>query len=120
VCLLRGTKGTFYVIQVNKVSSCKCDMWLTVHRNSVWIRNQLDVAYVLSFVSPLQVAQHVSGNHVPMFRSWRLANVIATCWYCAVTTSGIIQMCLSVPVDMFYVCLVYGKSSVSGQIDISE
>jgi len=38
----------------------------------VWIRNQLDVTYVLSSISPLQVAQHVSGNHVPIFRSWRL------------------------------------------------
>ena len=28
--------------------------------------------------------------------------------------SGIIQVCLSVWVDMFYVCLVYGRSSVSG------
>jgi len=28
--------------------------------------------------------------------------------------SGIIQIYLSVRVDMFYVCLVYGKSSVSG------
>ena len=28
--------------------------------------------------------------------------------------SGIIQICLSVWVDMFYVCLVYGRSSVSG------
>jgi hypothetical protein len=36
---------------------------------TVWIRNQLDVTYVLSFISPLQVAQHVSGNHVPIFRS---------------------------------------------------
>jgi len=45
------------------------DVWLTVHRNSVWIRNQLDVTFVLSFISPLQVAQHVSGNHVPIFRS---------------------------------------------------
>ena len=35
----------------------------------VWIRNQLDVIYVLSFISPLQVAQHVSGNRVPIFRS---------------------------------------------------
>jgi len=25
--------------------------------------------HVLSFISPLQVAQHVSGNHVPVFRS---------------------------------------------------
>ena len=24
------------------------DVWLTVHRNLVWIRNQLDVTYVLS------------------------------------------------------------------------
>jgi len=35
----------------------------------VWIRNQLDVTYMLSFISPLQVAQHVSGNHAPIFRS---------------------------------------------------
>jgi len=47
----------------------KSDVWLTVHRNSVWIRNQLDVTFVLSFISPLQVAQHVSDNHVPIFRS---------------------------------------------------
>jgi len=36
---------------------------------SEWIRNQLDVTFVLSFISPLQVAQHVSGNHVPIFMS---------------------------------------------------
>jgi hypothetical protein len=35
----------------------------------VWIGNQLDVTYVLSFISPLQVTQHVSGNHVPIFSS---------------------------------------------------
>jgi len=34
----------------------------------VWIRNQLDVTYVLSFISPLQVAEHVLGNYVPIFR----------------------------------------------------
>jgi len=39
------------------------------HRILVWIRNQLDVTYMLSFISPLQVAQHVSGNHVAIFRS---------------------------------------------------
>jgi len=38
-------------------------------KNSVWIRKQLDVTFVLSFISPLQVAQHVSGNHVTIFRS---------------------------------------------------
>jgi len=66
-----------------------------VHRNSVWIRNQLDVTFMLSFISPLHVAQHVSGNHVPIFRSWRLRSVVATCWYCAVTMSGIIQVYLN-------------------------
>jgi hypothetical protein len=49
-----------------------------VHRNSVWIRNQLDVTFVLSFISLLQVAQHVSGNHVPIFRSWLLRSVIGS------------------------------------------
>ena len=44
----------------------------------VWIRNQLDVTFVLSFISLLQVAQHVSGNHVPIFRCLRLCKVIPT------------------------------------------
>jgi len=34
---------------------------------TVWIRNQLVVTYVLFFISPLQVAHHVSGNHVRIF-----------------------------------------------------
>ena len=33
------------------------------------------------FVFLLIVAQHVSGNHVPIIRSWRLRDVIASCWY---------------------------------------
>ena len=39
------------------------DVWLTVHRNSVWIR-KTDF-----FISLLIAAQHVSGNHVPIIRS---------------------------------------------------
>jgi len=33
------------------------------------------------FISLLIVVQHVSGNHVPIIRSWRLCDVIASCWY---------------------------------------
>ena len=33
------------------------------------------------FISLLIVAQHVSGNHVPIIRIWRLRDVIASCWY---------------------------------------
>jgi len=33
------------------------------------------------FISLLIVAQHVSGNHVPIIRSWQLRDVIALCWY---------------------------------------
>jgi len=33
------------------------------------IRNQLDVTFVLSFISLLQVAQRVSGNHVPIYEA---------------------------------------------------
>jgi len=43
-------------------------------------KNQLDVNFVF-FISLLIVAQHVSGNHVPIIRSWRLRDVIASCWY---------------------------------------
>ena len=72
------------------------DVWLTMHCHSVGIRNQPDVTFVLSFISTLQVAQHVSDNHLPVFRSWQLSSVIPTCWYCAVTMSGIIHVCPSV------------------------
>jgi hypothetical protein len=33
------------------------------------------------FICLLIVAQHVSGNHVPVIRSWRLRDVIVLCWY---------------------------------------
>jgi hypothetical protein len=42
---------------------------------SVDKKSQLDVTFVL-FISLLLVAQHVSGNHVPIIRSWRLRDVI--------------------------------------------
>jgi hypothetical protein len=51
-------------------------------RALVWIRkNQLDVTFLYSFISLLIVSQHVSGNHVPIIRSWWLCDVIASCWY---------------------------------------
>ena len=34
----------------------------------------------VSFISLLIVAQHVSGNYVPIIRRWRLHDVIALCW----------------------------------------
>ena len=33
------------------------------------------------FISLLIVAQHVSGNNLPIIRSWRMRDVIASCWY---------------------------------------
>ena len=57
------------------------DVWLTVHRNSVWIRKTYYMSLFIFFISLLIVAQHVSGNHVPIIRSWRLRDVIASCWY---------------------------------------
>ena len=57
------------------------DVWLTVHRNSVWIRKTNWMSLFVFFISVLIVAQHVSGNHVPIISSWRLRDVIASCWY---------------------------------------
>ena len=59
----------------------KSDVWLTVHRNSVWIRKINQMSLFVFFISLLIVAQHVSGNHVPIIRSWRLRDVIALRWY---------------------------------------
>ena len=42
-------------------------IWQT-HRFNVDKKNQLDVTFVL-FISLIIVAQHVSGNHVPIIRS---------------------------------------------------
>jgi len=33
------------------------------------------------FILLLIVTQHVSGNHVPIIRRWRLRDVLALCWY---------------------------------------
>ena len=48
---------------------------------SVWIRKTNWMSLFVFFISLLIVAQHVSGNHVPIFRSWRLRDLIALCWY---------------------------------------
>jgi membrane protein YdbS with pleckstrin-like domain len=48
--------------------------------SSVDKKNPLDVTFCI-FVSLLLVVQHVSGNHVPITRRWRLRDVIASCWY---------------------------------------
>ena len=45
------------------------DVWLTVHRNSVWIRKTNKMSLFVFFISLLIVAQHVSGNHVRIIRS---------------------------------------------------
>ena len=45
------------------------DVWLTVHRNSVWIRKTNSMSLFVFFISLLIVAQHVSGNHVPIIGS---------------------------------------------------
>ena len=48
----------------------------TIRFNSVDKKNQLDVTFCI--LSLLLVAQHVSGNHVSIIRSWRLRDIIAS------------------------------------------
>jgi len=43
-------------------------------------KNQVDVTFAF-FISLLLDAQYVSGNHVPIIRSWQLHDIIASCWY---------------------------------------
>ena len=46
------------------------------------------------FISPLIVVQHVSGNHVPIIRDWRLRDVIALCWYVPWLRGGCQEFCI--------------------------
>ena len=78
------------------------DVWLTVHRNSVWIRKTNWKSLFVFFISLLIVAQHVSGNHVPTIRSWRLRDVIASCWYVPWLQGGCqVRLAVSASMDGF-------------------
>jgi hypothetical protein len=95
-CPLPATRTLYCTIPSNTVLKCTCghftcftadrrgshlsrgqhphitslsDVWLTVHRNSVWIRKTKYMSLFVFFISLLIVAQHVSGNHVPIIRS---------------------------------------------------
>jgi len=45
------------------------DVWLTVDRNSVWIRITNKKSLFVFLISLVIVSQHGSGNHVPIIRS---------------------------------------------------
>ena len=62
---LRGKKN----IEIFSKRIFVSDVWLTVHRDSVWIRKTNQMSLFVFFISLLIVAQHVSGNHVPIIRS---------------------------------------------------
>ena len=70
LCLCCSTLIKVVEIEKNNQNlQFKSDVWLTVHRNSVWIRKTNQVSLFVFFISLLIVAQHVSGNHVPIIRS---------------------------------------------------
>ena len=56
----------------------KCEQ---ISLSTVWIRETNYMSLSVFFISLLIVAQHVSGNHVPIISSWQLRDVIASCWY---------------------------------------
>ena len=54
------------------------------------------------FIYLLIVAQHVSGNHVPIIRSSRLRDIIALCWYVPwLQEGGQVRLAGSVSMDGF-------------------
>ena len=62
-------------------------------QNSVDKKNNWMSLFVF-FISLLIAAQHVSGNHVPIIRSWRLRDVIALCWYVPWLQGGCQDFCI--------------------------
>ena len=59
------------------------------------------------FIYLLIVAQHVSDNHVPIIRSWRLRDVIALCWYVPWPQEGCQDF-------LFFISLLIVAQHVSG------
>ena len=58
------------------------------------------MSFFVFFISLLIVPQHVSGNHVPIIRSWRLRDVIALCWYVPwLQEGGEVRLVGSAPMD---------------------
>ena len=76
------------------------------------------------FISLLIFAQHVSGNHVPIIRSWRLRDVIALCWYVPwLREGGQVRLVGSASMDgfvsqLFLSTLNYDARSTTHQIDL--
>ena len=62
----------------DNLSLFKC-MTIMLRPLAIYTHNLMSL--FVFFISLLIVAQHVSGNHVPIIRSWRLRDVIALCWY---------------------------------------
>jgi hypothetical protein len=56
-------------VEKEEMKGGRSDVWLIVHRNSVRIRKTNKMLLFVFFISLLIVAQHVSGNHVPIIRS---------------------------------------------------
>ena len=66
--VLEKNKWVYNMVDTEEIAN-RADVWLTVHRNSVWIRKTNWMSLFVSFISLLIVAQHVSGNHVSIIRS---------------------------------------------------
>ena len=60
---------------------------LQKHTECLDKENELHVSSCIC-ISLLIAAQHVSGNHVPFIRSWRLRDIIALCWYVQLLQEG--------------------------------
>ena len=76
--------------------------------HSVWIRITNWMSLFVFFISLIIVAQHVSGNHVPIIRIWGLRDVITSCWYVPwLQEGGQVQLVGSASMDGFVATLRY-------------
>jgi hypothetical protein len=79
-CVKMFHSHCYLITMVIRIQSLCSKIRVNIHIFSVDKKTQLDVTFVF-FISLLLVAQHVSGNHVPIIRSWWLCDVIVSCWY---------------------------------------
>ena len=77
---IMNDKTRYMVMSGDETAAARSDIMET-DSSSVWIRKTNWMSLFVLFISLLIVAQHVSGKHVPIIRSWRLRDVIASWWY---------------------------------------
>jgi hypothetical protein len=86
---------------------CKSDVWLTVHRNSAWIRNQLDVTCVILYFSFTSCSTWLPETRWATCKREIKDNTnVISSWFLIHTVSPYLYKCV-IPVSITFISYLY-------------